>query len=189
MTRDDWLGLLLAALVTGALVLVYAYSRAPEATLVSAGDPAPELELDSLGGSRTRISSFRGKVVLLAMFLSGCRHCEADAPELEKLHRAYVRRGLVIVGVGVDPDRESLRDFVDRHELTFFVLEDFDGRAVRAAYGSYRMPEAYLIDAEGRVDSVYLGGVDWLSPAIRGRIEKLLETVSPGITAPLRSDP
>jgi len=183
MTRDDWLGVLLAAAVTGGLVVAYAYSRAPEATLVSAGDMAPDLELESLGGSRTRISNFRGKVVLLTMFLSGCKHCEADAPELEKLHRAYVRRGLVVAGVGVDPDRDSLRDFVERHELTFYVLEDFDGRAVRKAYGSYKMPESYLIDAAGRVDAVYLGGVDWLSDPVRERIEKLLTDVKPAPTA------
>jgi peroxiredoxin len=185
MTRDDWLGLLLAAVVTAGLVVAYAYSRAPEATLVSAGDTAPDLELDSLGGHRTRISNFRGKVVLLTMFLSGCKHCEADAPELEKLHRAYVRRGLVVLGVGVDPDRDSLRDFVERHQLTFYVLEDFDGRAVRSAYGSYKMPETYLIDATGRVDAVYLGGVDWLSTPVRERIEALLADVTPALT-PLR---
>ena len=49
---------------------------------------------------------------------------------------------------------------------------------MREAYGSWKMPEAYLIDATGRVDSVYLGSVNWRSPEIRERIRKLLAAAS-----------
>jgi hypothetical protein len=36
------------------------------------------------------------------------------------------------------------------------------------------MPEAYLIDAAGKVDAVYLGSVRWRSPEVRERIESVL---------------
>lgn len=172
--RKPWLGPLLAVAVTVALVVGYWWWRAPEATQVKVGDPAPDLELSTLGGGPTRLSSYRGSPVLLVMFLSGCKHCEADAPEIEKLHRAYFQKGLIVLGVSVDPDRASLQDFVDRHTITYWVMEDFGGAGVRDAWGSWQMPEAYLIDAGGIVRQVWLGGVNWLSPGVRAEIEAQL---------------
>lgn len=172
--RGGLIGLALALAVTAGLVVAYGWWRAPDATRVKAGDSAPELALSTLGGGPASLSSFRGAPVLLVMFLSGCKHCEADAPEVEKLHRAYFRKGLVVVGVSVDPDRAALQDFVDRHQISYWVMEDFGGRSVREAWGSWQMPEAYLIDAKGIVRRVWLGGVDWLSPSTRHEIEALL---------------
>jgi peroxiredoxin len=162
-----------------ALIVGYWWWRAPEATRVKVGDPAPELELATLDGGPAQLSSFRGSPVLLVMFMSGCKHCEADADEIEKLHRAYFRKGLIVVGVSVDPDRAALRDFVARHGTTYYVMEDFGGGAVREAWGSWQMPEAYLIDSDGVVRRVWLGGVDWLSPGVRHEIEALLPESSP----------
>jgi len=176
MKTSHWLGLATAILVTLGLIVGYEYARAPEATLVKAGDLAPDMRLPFAGGDGTlAISRYRGRVLLIAMFMSGCKHCERDAPKLERLHRAYFKRGLVVIGISVDRDRAALEDFIQRHELTFYIAEDFGGKTVKDVYGSWRMPEAYLIDAEGRVDSVYLGGVDWVSPRIRTRVEELLE--------------
>lgn len=177
--RSAWVGPALAVAVTTALVTAYGWWRAPEATRVKVGDPAPDLALGTLGGGPAQLSSFRGSPVLLVMFLSGCKHCEADAPEIEKLHRAYFKKGLIVVGVSVDPDRASLQDFVDRHDITYWVMEDFGGHAVREAWGSWQMPEAYLIDAGGVVRRVWLGGVDWLSPAVRREIEAVLPDEPP----------
>lgn len=177
--QKAWLGPLLAVAVAAALVVAYWWWQAPQASQVKVGDPAPELELSTLGGGPTRLSSFRGSPVLLVMFLSGCKHCEADAPEIERLHRAYFRKGLIVVGVSVDPDRASLQDFVNRHTITYWVMEDFGGARVREAWGSWQMPEAYLIDANGIVQRVWLGGVDWLSPAVRAEIDALLPEPAP----------
>jgi peroxiredoxin len=178
-SRPGWVGPLLALAVSSALVVAYWWWRSPAATQVKVGDPAPELQLDTLGGGPTRLSSFRGSPVLLVMFLSGCKSCEADAPEIERLHRAYFRKGLIVVGVSVDPDRAALEDFVARHSISYWVMEDFGGAAVREAWGSWQMPEAYLIGADGIVRRVWLGAVDWLAPAVRHEIEALLPEKPP----------
>jgi peroxiredoxin len=174
-----WVGPLLAIAVTLGLVVGYWWWQSPEASQVKVGDSAPELELSTLGGGPTRLSSFRGSPVLLVMFLSGCKHCEADADEIDKLHRAYFKDGLIVIGVSVDPDRAALQDFVDRHGTSFWVMEDFGGVQVREAWGSWQMPEAYLIDAEGVVRAVWLGAVDWLGPEVRRKIEALLPETPP----------
>ncbi len=173
--RRHVLGGLLVLLVTLLTVLGYWYLKSPEATLVSVGDMAPELELPSLGGvGTTRLSQFRGRPVLLTMFMSKCRICEKEIRDIERLHRGHLQKGLIVLGVSVDPDRETLRRFVKEKELTFFVLEDFGGKTVKQVYGSWKMPEHYLIDRHGRVARVFLGSVDWRSREVIESITHLL---------------
>jgi len=163
--------------VTLAVVIGFWWLRSPEATRIKAGDPVPALELTAFGGQseqKAKLAAYRGWPVMLVMFLSDCHICDAEMPEIERLHREFLRKGLVVIGVGVDPDPNALRSFVRRHGLTFIVLEDQSGAGVKAAFGSRKFPEAYLIDAQGRVDSVYLGSVNWRSGDLRERIRRLL---------------
>ena len=179
--KDTTTRFLLGAVLVGILIVGYAYLRAPEATLVKVGEMAPALELPSIGETvPTKLSSFRGRPVLLVMFLSGCRICESQAPALERVYREYYRRGLVVLGVSVDAERTTTKAFIERHSITFFVLEDPNGRAVREAYGSWRMPEAYLIDASGKLDAIYLGATNLRAPELRERLERLLPWPKPG---------
>jgi peroxiredoxin len=166
---------LAATAVTLAVVVGFWWLRSPEATRIKAGDMAPELTLQALGGeSAVTLSDYRGRPVLLVMFLSDCKICDFEAPEIERLNREFLRRGLLVVGIGVDAERAKLREFVRRHEITFIVLEDPNGAGVKQAFGSWKFPETYLLDASGRVDAVYLGSVNWRSPDLRERIRRLL---------------
>src|SRR5262249_30560779 len=172
MSRSLFLGV--AAAVAG--ILGGWDYRSPEATFVKAGQQAPHPELPTLrsGGAQTHLSNFRGRPGLLVMFLSGCHSCEDNAQALERLHREFLQKGLVVLGVAVDPDEKTTADFVKRHQLTFLVMQDLSGAAAREVYHSWKMPEAYLIDASGRVDAVYVGNVDWRSVEVRERITPLL---------------
>jgi peroxiredoxin len=162
MNRATGVRLLVAAAVVVVVVVGFWWLLAPEATLVKVGHQAPDLELPSLGGEgKTRLSSFRGRPLLLVMFLSECRLCEAQMGEIERLHRRMLPEGLQVIGVSADADRAALIAFVRKHQVTFPVLEDPGGPALRQAYGSWRLPEAYLIDASGKVAAVWLGAVRW----------------------------
>jgi len=160
-----------------ALVVIFGfwYYKSPESTKVKVGMMAPDLELPMRGSSgATRLSTFRGHPILLAMFMSTCHTCVDEVPHLERLHREFRAQGLVVLGVDVDAEYVARESFLRNAEVTFGVFVDPNGRAVREAYGSWKMPEAYLIDATGRVDAVYLGSVNWRSPEIRDRVRKLL---------------
>ena len=171
----------LAVLIVAAVVVGFWWLRSPEATLVKVGQQAPDLELRSLGAtSKTRLSSFRGRPVLLVMFLSNCHICDAEMPEIERLHRQMLPRGLSVIGVSADTERAALQQFAQRHQITFPVLEDPGGAALRQAYGSWRLPEAYLIDASGKVAAVWLGSVRWSGRDVRDAITRLLPPRKPG---------
>ena len=181
MTRDAALRALGAAVVGVAVVVGFWWLRSPEATKIKVGHQAPDLELRSLGASeKTRLSSFRGRPVLLVMFLSNCHLCDAEMPEIERLNRRLLPRGLLVIGVSADEDRAALQRFVQRHQVTFPVLEDPGGHALREAWGSWKLPEAYLIDASGKVAAVWLGSVNWSGDGVRDAIVKVLPPRKPG---------
>ena len=181
MKREGWLAAAATVLVTLGVVVGFWYFHSPESTKIKVGMQAPDLELSSVGsaGVKTRLSRFRGRPVLLVMYMAGCKSCEKDLYAVERLNREFLQKGLVVLGVAVDADPAKREDFIRRHEITFVVLEDTNGQAAREAYGSWQMPEAYLIDPSGVVDAVYLGSVNWRSPEVRERIERLLPKVPP----------
>ena len=178
--KRPWLRALAAALVAGAAVVGYWWSRAPQATRIKAGERAPELELLSIGAvAPTRISQFRGRPVLLLMFVEHCPACQEAIPRVERLHREFSKRGLVTLGVAADHDMSAAENFVRTLGVTFFVLQDPGGRAIKEAYGTSRLPELYLIDGTGTVQAVYLGRLAEKNQELREKIQALLGPPKP----------
>jgi peroxiredoxin len=169
-----WLGPAIALLTALLLALGYFWLSAPETTKIRVGMQAPELELPSVNPGSVKLSSFRGQAVLLTFFMSDCKICQKEIGEIERIHREYRLRGLLVVGVSVDADYATTRRFLTERQLTFGLLRDPNGEKILEAFGSYKMPEAYLIDPLGVVRAVWLGSVKWRSPEVRHQIEDLL---------------
>ena len=175
-------GFLLGVLasVAAAAVVGYWWWRAPQSTRIKAGAPAPELALQSIGSpGSTRISQFRGRPVLLTMFVDACPACVEVIGRLERLHREFGRHGLVVLGVATDLDPAARARYVKDLGITFFVLQDPGGIAIQEAYGTTRLPELYLIDGGGTVEAVYLGRLAEREADLRDRITKLLGRSKP----------
>lgn len=169
-----WVGPVLGIATALILALGYFWLTAPEATKIKVGMQAPELELPSVNPGSVKLSSFRGQAVLLAFFMSDCKICQREIVEIERIHREYRLRGLLVVGVSVDSDYAATRRFLTERQLTFGLLRDPNGEKILEAFGSHKMPEAYLLDPQGIVRAVWLGSVKWRSPAVRDQIKAVL---------------
>jgi peroxiredoxin len=173
-SKTTWLNIGLGILAAAGVALALAFALAPESTKVKVGEQAPELSLPTFGGARSKLSSYRGQPVLLVFFKSTCRLCREQMPALEDLHRRYGLRGLAVIGVSVDVEVETLKSFLELQGVTFIVMMDHDGAVVRREFGSYKMPEAYLLDRNGVVVRTYLGRVDWKSQTVLEPIQRLV---------------
>lgn len=172
--KRRWLKPVVGASVAVAVTLGALYLRAPEATKVKVGMQAPDLPLLSERGGEQRLSSYRGRAVLLVFFMSDCEICQEELPQVELLNREFRTQGLVVLGVSVDADFAAYKSFLLKKNLTFGVFRDPGGTKVFESFGSYKLPEAYLIDATGRVAAVWLGSVRWRSPAVRETLTDVL---------------
>ncbi len=94
-------------------------------------------------------------------------------PAMERLHESLAGKDFELVAVSVDAGREEVEKFQKRLGLTFPIALD-PGKSVSTPYQSYRFPESYLIDREGRILSRYIGPRDWDSPVYVDRIRRVI---------------
>jgi peroxiredoxin len=167
-----------------AVALAVWWVLAPPATLVRAGDLAPDFALPHYNqpGARGTLSELRGQLVLLVRFDSGWRGSAPYLARLEKIHRRFLRDGLVVVGVALDPPEEqrALEFALANRAVSFTVLLDPGGRVTGPLYGRPRgRAETYVIDPAGRVQSVHLEIQDWTSEPLREQLAALLPRPTP----------
>ncbi|MET4104680.1 TlpA disulfide reductase family protein [Hymenobacter sp. UYP22] len=129
-------------------------ATAPRAAL------APEIELPAADGSRLKLSSLRGKYVLVDFWASWCRPCREESPNLRKIYGQFHSRGLEIVSVSLDDNRARWHQAIAADELTWYHVSDLRGwqNAAARAYGVRAIPYSVLLDPEGRVLATNLRG-------------------------------
>ena len=119
---------------------------------------APDATMENIDGDMIKLSSYRGKVVMLNFWATWCGPCKAEIPDFIKLQDLYGDDGLEIVGVSLDkPGKEDdVRAFVEAKGINYDVL--FGDGAVADAFGGVRsIPTTFLIDREGHIQVQKVG--------------------------------
>ena len=116
------------------------------------GAPAPDFSFTSVDGRDVRLSSFRGRPVLVYFWASFCRTCSYQADDLLRLYDRYRASGLEIVGISYDTDRAAMDGFRARNGQTWptsysghQLWEDPVGRL----YREHGTGVLYLVDPAG----------------------------------------
>ena len=122
------------------------------------GAQAPAFALPDLAGGMTRLSSYRGKLLLLNFWASWCDSCAQEMPAIDALYRRHRGRGLALLAASVDGARPPVMEFVSRNPVSFPVALA-DARAT-ASYGVRMLPTSFLIGRDGRLLRVYQGPLD-----------------------------
>jgi len=144
---------------------------------------APDFELRDLEGNVRELASFRGRVVLLNFWATWCPPCQTEMASMEGLYQAYKDYGFEVVAVSSDVQGvEAVQPFVTQLRLSFTTLLDATGQVTRL-YGVTSLPTSYLLDRQGRLVTVAIGGHDWTKAEARTRITSLLEA-DPQATVP-----
>jgi len=135
--------------------------------------PSTDFELELLGGKATKLSSYRGSLVLLNFWATWCPACREEIPSMEKLYSTLKKKGFVIVAVDLSESRNVVRSFVTANKMTYPVLLDTAG-SVGALYGARTLPTTYIIGRDGRILARTIGSRDWNAPDVISLFESLL---------------
>ena len=121
--------------------------------------PAPDFTLPLIDGGQLRLSSYRGKVVLLDFWATWCVPCREETPHFVELQQKYGGEGLQIIGVSMDDSPEPVHTFYQQFHMNYPVVM---GTAdVGGAYGGVLgLPIAFLIDREGLIYAKHIGATD-----------------------------
>ena len=138
------------------------------------GKKAKDFTLKDLKGNDVSLSDYNGKVVLLNFWATWCPPCRSEMPSIEKLHKKYSDKGLVVLAVATDRKGEEIvKPFVDEKGLTFTVLID-SSADVSDSYGVIGLPTTYVIGRDGTILEKEMGGADWFSKEIQAYFEELM---------------
>lgn len=101
---------------------------------ISEGNPAPDFELTDAQGGRFRLSSLRGKKVVLYFFPKAFTGgCTMETEAFAQLAPQLKQKGVEVVGVSVDP-AETQQRFAEHCHVSFPLLADSSKEAAKA-YG------------------------------------------------------
>jgi thiol-disulfide isomerase/thioredoxin len=133
---------------------------------------APEIALKNPQGKVIKLSSLRGKYVLIDFWASWCGPCRRENPNVVKLYQKYKDRGFTIYSVSLDQDAEAWKRAIASDGLEWpNHVSDLLGwnTPMTSLYGFSGIPHTVLLDKEGNILETGLRG-----PSLEQKLVELL---------------
>jgi cytochrome c biogenesis protein CcmG, thiol:disulfide interchange protein DsbE len=120
------------------------------------GNPAPQLTIQALDGSRLGVSELRGKPLVLDFWASWCVSCAEDLPVLSGASANHP--GIAFVGAAMQDTTGAMQAFEQRHPHPHPVGQIVDGGY--QAYGVFAPPVTFFINSQSVVVASFAGPLD-----------------------------
>lgn len=122
----------------------------------------PELEIPNKNGLMVKLSSLKGKVVLLDFWITGNSSSLLDNRELLEIYSKYKSKGFEVYQVALDDSREEWINVIDSANLPWISVCKGDAEGSNAAllYNVQQIPANYLIDKNQAIIGKNLYGSD-----------------------------
>lgn len=141
----------------GAKIVNHVNPRGPNPP-VDEGEPMPDFAVKDLKTGKTvRLSSFRGKPVLIDYWATWCGPCKETLPHTESVYREFGKDKLQVITIS-NEDASKIQSFVQKNGYTFPIYQD----ATEDAYKALNIdgiPLVVIIDKNGNLSSYIQGGV------------------------------
>jgi cytochrome c biogenesis protein CcmG/thiol:disulfide interchange protein DsbE len=175
MSRQQVGGLfrIASAAAIGALVWILLAHMLREPRVIRAGEKAPDFAITTRNGSPITLKSVRGRVLVLNFWASWCAPCIAETPSLNEFQNALRQSGVIVLGISVDDDEPAYEHFLSRFKLSFETGRD-PGRRISSTYGTFQIPETYIIDKSGKIAAKIISSHNWMDSQTIQLVKSLL---------------
>ena len=165
----------------------------PELPMPDGSGDTPEMLIQMADGSTLKLSSLRGRVVIIDFFWTKCHVCQAHAPHMVEIYNQYSKRGLVVLGVAAQVDTpEDVKAYLKEFKITYPV-----GYVTTELLAYYRdshdagVPQMALFGPDGKMVKRLKGWDERLGKelgeAVQAQLQKM-QPAKPGGKATSRAD-
>ena len=146
--------------------------RAPEPP--RKGAPFPAFALPAPDGVMHHSGEYFGQPLLINFWATWCPPCRAEMAALDACARTLAPRGLRVVAISVDSDRNLLIEYLRRTRLGLTVLIDFDQQWSASQVQVPGFPTSYLIGGDGLIRAVWVGARAWDEARVQEQLAALV---------------
>jgi thiol-disulfide isomerase/thioredoxin len=127
----------------------------------SSSQMAPEISMQDPNGKNRKLSSLRGKIVLIDFWASWCGPCRRESPNVVKLYNQYKDKGFTVFSVSLDNNAAAWKQAIASDGLIWpDHVSDLKGweTPMTGLYGFNSIPHTVLVDREGKILATGLRG-------------------------------
>jgi thiol-disulfide isomerase/thioredoxin len=116
------------------------------------GKDAPlDYTVKDMNGNDVRLSSFKGKVILLNFWATWCHPCKEEIPDLVALQKEY-KDDIIVLGFSIDDTPEQLKEYAGKYQMNYPVLVGAGHENIQEAYGPmWGVPVTVIIGRDGKI--------------------------------------
>ncbi|MBK9529719.1 MAG: TlpA family protein disulfide reductase [Acidobacteria bacterium] len=141
-----------------------------------------EAEFELIEGGKFKITEKKGKVLMLNIWGTWCGPCRQEMPHLVEMQAKYKDQGFEVLGLnigtyeGSPESTEDIQKFAGDMKLNYTLA-----RSPRQATGAFYaitkqqvVPQTMLVDREGHVRGIFVGGGQRIFDSMKENLAKLM---------------
>jgi peroxiredoxin len=170
-TEADNLYKLLSKEVKNSTLAKYVGEQLELAKINPIGSQISDFSQADTSGHPVKVSSLRGKYVLIDFWASWCRPCRMENPNVVAAFNKYHQKNFTVLGVSLDQAKEAWLNAIHMDGLTWTHVSDLKGwgNQVASLFKVTSIPQNILIDPKGKIIAKNLRG-----QALNDKLSQLL---------------
>lgn len=162
--------LMLAAVLSGC----YNHPRPTDINI-----PAPDFTIQD-SDRRVSLGQLRGKIIVLNFWATWCPPCVDEMPSLVQLQKKFQGKDVTVLAISLDDAPDDYHKFLKDHNINLLTVRESGQKTntgviapVSSRYGTFKVPETYIIDRGGVIRRKFIGQVDWSQQEIVEYLSRL----------------